>query len=164
MREVRMELFGVNGAPELARRMGMAARTWADLENGVTVPAEVVLLFLEVTGCVPHWLLTGEGPRYPHELPENGRAESRLANTRRQIEGPSPSRGDSARLAPSEEEEKAQRDGNRRELKAEIDRLRNQVAHALERHQPPPVRERPSLEELRSMSQQRRQSERRSEG
>lgn len=64
LRQLREELFGKDGGPELARRMGIPARTWYDYETGVTVPAEVLLGFLEETGADPHWLLTGEGPRY----------------------------------------------------------------------------------------------------
>ena len=47
-------------------RVGSAfpPRTWYNYETGVTVPAEVLLGFIEQTGANPIWLLTGEGPRY----------------------------------------------------------------------------------------------------
>lgn len=64
LREVRQELFGEHGGPELARRLGLPARTWYNYETGVTVPAEVLLAFIEQTGTNPDWLLTGTGPRY----------------------------------------------------------------------------------------------------
>ncbi len=64
LREVRQELFGEHGGPELARRLGLPARTWYNYETGVTVPAEVLLSFIEQTGTNPTWLLTGEGPKY----------------------------------------------------------------------------------------------------
>jgi Peptidase S24-like len=64
LREVRQEIFGDHGGPELARRLGLPARTWYNYETGVTVPAEVLLGFIEQTGANPIWLLTGEGPRY----------------------------------------------------------------------------------------------------
>lgn len=64
LREVRQEIFGEHGGPELARRLGLPARTWYNYETGVTVPAEVLLGFIEQTGANPIWLLTGEGPRY----------------------------------------------------------------------------------------------------
>ena len=32
-------------------------------ENGVTMPAWIILQFIEITGAEPHWLLTGEGER-----------------------------------------------------------------------------------------------------
>lgn len=64
LREIRQELFGEHGGPELSRRLGLPARTWYNYETGVTVPAEVLLGFIEQTGVAPMWLLTGEGPRY----------------------------------------------------------------------------------------------------
>ncbi len=30
----------------------------------MTIPAEVILQFIEITEANPHWLLTGDGPRY----------------------------------------------------------------------------------------------------
>jgi predicted ester cyclase len=64
LREIREELFGAHGGPDLARRLNLPARTWYDYETGVTVPAEVLLSFIEQTGAEPHWLLAGEGPKY----------------------------------------------------------------------------------------------------
>ena len=64
LREIRQELFGEHGGPELARRLNLPARTWYNYETGVTVPAEVLLAFIDQTGVSPIWLLTGEGPRY----------------------------------------------------------------------------------------------------
>ena len=61
LREVRQELFGEHGGPELARRLSLPARTWYNYETGVTVPAEVLLAFIDQTGANPIWLLTGEG-------------------------------------------------------------------------------------------------------
>jgi len=66
LREIRQELFGDHGGPELARRLNLPARTWYNYETGVTVPAEVLLGFIEQTGANPMWLLTGEGSRYRH--------------------------------------------------------------------------------------------------
>ncbi len=64
LREIRQELFGEHGGPELARRLGLPARTWYNYETGVTVPAEVLLGFIEQTGANPTWLFKGEGPMY----------------------------------------------------------------------------------------------------
>jgi hypothetical protein len=64
LREIRHELFGEHGGPELARRLNLPARTWYNYETGVTVPAEVLLSFIEQTGTNPIWLLTGTGSRY----------------------------------------------------------------------------------------------------
>jgi hypothetical protein len=66
LREIRQELFGEHGGPELARRLNLPARTWYNYETGVTVPAEVLLGFIEQTGANPMWLVSGEGPRYRH--------------------------------------------------------------------------------------------------
>lgn len=64
LREVRQELFGEHGGPELARRLNLPARTWYNYETGVTVPAEVLLAFIDQTEVNPTWLLTGDGPKY----------------------------------------------------------------------------------------------------
>jgi hypothetical protein len=48
----------------LARRLGLPARTWYNYETGVTVPAEVLLGFIEQTGANPAWLLNGDGTKY----------------------------------------------------------------------------------------------------
>ncbi len=68
LRDVRQELFGEHGGPELARRLELPARTWYNYETGVTVPAEVLLAFIDQTGINPIWLLTGSGPRYRTNL------------------------------------------------------------------------------------------------
>lgn len=68
LREVRQEMFGEHGGPELARRLNIPARTWYNYETGVTVPAEVLLGFIDQTGTNPVWLLTGEGPKYRRGL------------------------------------------------------------------------------------------------
>jgi hypothetical protein len=64
LREIRQELFGDHGGPELARRLNLPARTWYNYETGVTVPAEVLLAFIDLSGANPLWLLSGEGPKY----------------------------------------------------------------------------------------------------
>ena len=64
LRQIRQELFGERGGPELARRLNLPARTWYNYETGVSVPAEVLLAFIEQTGADPWWVLTGEGSKY----------------------------------------------------------------------------------------------------
>ncbi len=64
LREIRQELFGEHGGPELARRLNLPARTWYNYETGVTVPAEVLLGFIDQTGANPLWLFSGEGTRF----------------------------------------------------------------------------------------------------
>ncbi len=49
LRELRLELVGERGGPELARRLGLPVRTWYNYEAGVTVPAEVILRLIELT-------------------------------------------------------------------------------------------------------------------
>lgn len=68
LREIRQELFGEHGGPELARGLNLPARTWYNYETGVTVPAEVLLTFIEQTGTNPLWLLSGQGPKYRRGL------------------------------------------------------------------------------------------------
>jgi hypothetical protein len=64
LRQVRVELYGENGGPILAEALRLPFRTWVNYEMGVTVPALVMLRFIELTGACPHWLLTGETPQY----------------------------------------------------------------------------------------------------
>jgi hypothetical protein len=64
VRLVREELFGEYGAAILADALCLPSRTLLNYESGCTIPARVLLRFLEVTGTEPHWLLTGTGPRY----------------------------------------------------------------------------------------------------
>lgn len=74
LREIRQELFGEHGGPEMARRLGLPARTWYNYESGVTVPAEVLLSFIDQTSANPVWLFSGVGPKYlrgTHETDES---------------------------------------------------------------------------------------------
>ena len=64
VRLVREELFGEYGASILADALCLPSRTLLNYESGCTIPARVLLRFLEVTDTDPHWLLTGAGPRY----------------------------------------------------------------------------------------------------
>ena len=65
LRSIRTELFGDRGGSEMARRLGIPVRTWYNYEAGVTVPAEILLKFLELTGVDPLWLLHGQGSKFP---------------------------------------------------------------------------------------------------
>jgi hypothetical protein len=64
VREIRLETFGEDGVTPLSLAMRIPARTWENYEGGVTIPALVLLRFIELTGAAPLWLLTGEGGRY----------------------------------------------------------------------------------------------------
>ena len=63
VRELREDLYGEDGLENLAAALGVPAQTWRNYESGVTMPAEVLLEFLTLTGTDPNWLLTGDGER-----------------------------------------------------------------------------------------------------
>jgi hypothetical protein len=67
LKEIRVEMFGEHGGPEIARRLKIPGRTWYNYEMGVTVPAEVILRFIDVTSADPRWLLFGLGDKYRTE-------------------------------------------------------------------------------------------------
>ncbi len=71
LREVRTQLFGERGGSEMARRLGLPIRTWYNYEGGVTVPAEVLLRFVELTAVEPLWLLHGKGSKFRTFHPTN---------------------------------------------------------------------------------------------
>lgn len=64
IKTVRIDLYGDHGGPLLADRLNVKVRTWVEYEEGLTIPAETILRFIEITNADPHWLLTGEGPPY----------------------------------------------------------------------------------------------------
>ena len=64
LRLVREEMYGLHGAPLLAEAIGVPFRAWRNYEDGEAIAAEVLLRFIAETEANPHWLLTGEGPRY----------------------------------------------------------------------------------------------------
>ena len=63
IREVREERFGED-VEALADELEIPARTWMNYEEGVTIPAEILLAFIESTHAHPRWLLTGSGDKY----------------------------------------------------------------------------------------------------
>jgi hypothetical protein len=68
--EIRCENFGEHGVSILANALRIPTRTWLNYESGVTMPANVILGFIEVTGADPRWLLTGNGGKYRNGTPE----------------------------------------------------------------------------------------------
>ena len=64
IKEIRLDLFGEEGAAELARRLNIPTETWQNYEKGVTVPAEVILRFIDLTSVDPKWLLFGLGEKH----------------------------------------------------------------------------------------------------
>jgi hypothetical protein len=69
LRGLRTEFYGDRGGPDLARTLGIPVRTWYNYENGVTVPAEIILRIVELTSVEPIWLLRGEGPKLRPKAP-----------------------------------------------------------------------------------------------
>jgi SOS-response transcriptional repressor LexA len=76
LRLVRVDLYGERGGSEMARRLGLPVRTWYNYEAGVTVPAEVLLRFVELTNVEPMWLLHGRGPQYREAQPADANDDS----------------------------------------------------------------------------------------
>ena len=64
LREVAHELHGDEGTEVVALLLGIPLRTLENYEAGVTLPAELLLGFIAVTGANPEWLRTGRGPRF----------------------------------------------------------------------------------------------------
>jgi hypothetical protein len=71
--EIRRDLFGEDGIPVLAELLNIPAGTWMNFEAGITIPAPVILHFIEITRTEPFWLLSGEGNTYRVD-PEGGRS------------------------------------------------------------------------------------------
>jgi hypothetical protein len=86
LRAVRVDLFGERGGSELAGLLGVPIRTWYNYENGVTVPAEVLLRFLEVTGAEPRWLLHGAGPTFRGQATPVAESPPRIESPRGGLE------------------------------------------------------------------------------
>jgi hypothetical protein len=82
LRSLRTEFYGERGGPDLARTLGIPVRTWYNYENGVTVPAEIILKIVELTSVEPVWLLRGDGPKFR----ENG-PNPTAVNPSRTLEG-----------------------------------------------------------------------------
>lgn len=62
---LRCDRFGDDGVAEMARRLGIPARTWANYERGVTMPDVILLRLLCLTGAEPSWLLSGDAATLP---------------------------------------------------------------------------------------------------
>jgi hypothetical protein len=62
LRRARIEHFGDDGVADLSRRLGVPERTWRNYEGGVTMPADVVLRFMVLTGVTACELLQDGSP------------------------------------------------------------------------------------------------------
>jgi hypothetical protein len=69
---LRIELFGKEGTPEMAKRLGIPCQTWKNYEAGVIVPAVIILMLIELTSVEPRWLLNGDGPMFQRGHKELG--------------------------------------------------------------------------------------------
>jgi hypothetical protein len=95
LHEIRVERYGERGGSEMARQLGLPVRTWYNYETGVTVPAEVLLKFMELTSVEPRWLLHGCGAKYrapadeaPSSVPDLLRAALRRLEQGDRAPGP----------------------------------------------------------------------------
>ena len=66
---IRREVFGEEGGLAVAEALGLPVRTWMNYEAGVTIPATVILKFIDISGANPRWLLTGEGEKWLEPKP-----------------------------------------------------------------------------------------------
>ena len=64
LRAIRIDLFGEFGRPALAKLLRIPDRKLERFESGSPIPAEIILILMEVTGADPRWLQSGEGERY----------------------------------------------------------------------------------------------------
>jgi DNA-binding transcriptional regulator YiaG len=59
IRAIRQEQYGQDAAA-LARELGIPEQTWRNYEDGVIMPAAIMLGFLELCGTDPCWMLHGK--------------------------------------------------------------------------------------------------------
>ena len=64
LRLIRLEFFADEGPAGLASMLRLSCSSWSNYENGVTIPDEILLQFLELTGVNPLWLLHGFGEKF----------------------------------------------------------------------------------------------------
>jgi hypothetical protein len=64
LRAIRIDLFGEFGRPALAELLRISDRRLERFETGSPIPAEIILILMEVTGANPRWLQSGAGERY----------------------------------------------------------------------------------------------------
>src|SRR3954468_19142112 len=87
IRQIRVERFGIDGLPALARALGLPARTWENYEHGVTIPAEVILRFAVLTGVDAGSFLAGEVEQPPPPV-EGRRGGSPRPNLKARVRTP----------------------------------------------------------------------------
>jgi hypothetical protein len=72
VKEIRLERYGEEGGPKVAHALDLPLRTWLNYEAGVTIPALVILQFIQLTGVSPQWLLGGQCEKYREMSPFGG--------------------------------------------------------------------------------------------
>jgi hypothetical protein len=76
VREIRLDKCGADGITTLSHALSIPPRTWENYENGVTIPAWILLQFIALTDVEPSWLLTGQGNCYRDRSVESSRGAS----------------------------------------------------------------------------------------
>ncbi len=86
VQEIRLEVFGDNksGVEAIASLLSIPAKTWENFEEGVTMPAPLMLHFIVATGANPEWLLTGSGSRF-----SDSRQVSEFRSVKKTVRDPS---------------------------------------------------------------------------
>ncbi len=74
VREIRVDQYGEEGVPLIATELNLPTRTWLNYEAGCTIPALVILHFIDLTSANPRWLLTGRGEKYRGDEPDPTRS------------------------------------------------------------------------------------------
>ena len=64
IRTLAREEFGEDGSRRLAALLGLPPRTLRNFEAGCTIPSEMILAIIHITGVHPNWLLTGLEPMF----------------------------------------------------------------------------------------------------
>jgi hypothetical protein len=64
LRLIRLEFFADEGPAGIASMLKLSCSSWSNYESGVTIPEEILLQFLELTGVNPLWLLHGFGEKF----------------------------------------------------------------------------------------------------
>jgi hypothetical protein len=72
----RIDRYGEDGARQLASQLGIPVETWFNYERGVTMPAEILLKFIDLTCVNPHWLAMGQGDQFLSDQPSQSSPSS----------------------------------------------------------------------------------------
>jgi hypothetical protein len=90
LRILAREKYGEANSWWFAPALGLPPKTLVNYEAGCTIPAEVMLAIIDITGAHPHWLLTGCGPRYLRANNSDGAGGDVRARIHRLTDGHAP--------------------------------------------------------------------------